>query len=525
MVVLPISNENSKSPLVIEIQGKTKDEVNEAKQIIESTIGDMARSYYFGEVDIKKELLRFIVGRAGAGVRKFVAKEEWQGAVVDLLIPSEGDDDGVVIVLKGDAASKLGGKGGIQSFLNRVKEDLIKEGERGSEFHSMTVSVEPRFVGRLIGKGGGGIQDLVSGIGEAGSVNVQFGGNRGKGKKEGDTTSSTFENGDGDVIVKGPKKEVEQVVDRIKKLVDGWKHTEFMSGYCETIRVAPGIAKKLGGSGSIVRHVRETLEKGVKGIEGNPSTLVSSLKINMEEGDKEDTITITGLKDIVQIAHQFLDEKAKRIADEVKVQIILADVLKGESNDVSKSIKKFLSFRGPLKRIMEKWSVHIKVIRHGNNTSINNRQEMGTGTDRSLHDSIEELSLDDIDNSNNNNNNNTNDDRGEVVIIGHKDSVSKAKTDLIGLAQWELDHSYSIEVEVPSETIPRIVGRGGAGINKIREECDVKVDINESKDRVTVVIEGTKNGCEKAKKMVNDIVEGVVSNIITFLFLFLFFQF
>jgi hypothetical protein len=58
----------------------------------------------------------------------------------------------------------------------------------------------------------------------------------------------------------------------------------------------------------------------------------------------------------------------------------------------------------------------------------------------------------------------------EILMI-----VEEAKNDAVASA-------YSTEFYIPQQFVARIVGAAGAGIQKYREQLDVKIDIDDSRD-------------------------------------------
>ncbi|KAG9098951.1 hypothetical protein FRC06_005808 [Ceratobasidium sp. 370] len=85
--------------------------------------------------------------------------------------------------------------------------------------------------------------------------------------------------------------------------------------------------------------------------------------------------------------------------------------------------------------------------------------------------------------------------------------VEKAKND-------EIDSGFTTEFTIPQEYVKHIVGSGGSGVNKIREQLDVKLDFTDEDEkevkrgkkasavRSRVKITGRKENVEEAKKRV-----------------------
>ncbi|CAE6410521.1 unnamed protein product [Rhizoctonia solani] len=91
-----------------------------------------------------------------------------------------------------------------------------------------------------------------------------------------------------------------------------------------------------------------------------------------------------------------------------------------------------------------------------------------------------------------------------------KQLAEKAKTD-------EIESSYVTEFDIPQEYARHIVGSGGSGINKLRDQLDVKVDLNDDADKegadtkkkgkksiakTHVKITGRRSNADEAKKRI-----------------------
>ncbi|KAJ1304542.1 hypothetical protein OPQ81_005683 [Rhizoctonia solani] len=85
-----------------------------------------------------------------------------------------------------------------------------------------------------------------------------------------------------------------------------------------------------------------------------------------------------------------------------------------------------------------------------------------------------------------------------ILIRGPSSDVTRAVEAIKQLAEKakndEIESSYVTEFDIPQEYARHIVGSGGSGINKLREQLDVKVDLNDDVDK-----EGT-DGKKKGKK-------------------------
>ncbi|CUA66866.1 Vigilin 1 [Rhizoctonia solani] len=82
-----------------------------------------------------------------------------------------------------------------------------------------------------------------------------------------------------------------------------------------------------------------------------------------------------------------------------------------------------------------------------------------------------------------------------ILIRGPSSDVTRALEAIKQLAEKakndEIESSYVTEFDIPQEYARHIVGSGGSGINKLRDQLDVKVDLND---------DGDKEGTDTKKK-------------------------
>ncbi|KAJ2848502.1 hypothetical protein IWW36_003259, partial [Coemansia brasiliensis] len=90
----------------------------------------------------------------------------------------------------------------------------------------------------------------------------------------------------------------------------------------------------------------------------------------------------------------------------------------------------------------------------------------------------------------------------EVEVKGRKDDVERVVAELQkrvqAAADYERLHSFRLQVPVPQQLLPRIIGRGGENIRRIRTERDVSVDTvdGSSGAPAQVKLQGTQEDVE-----------------------------
>jgi len=70
---------------------------------------------------------------------------------------------------------------------------------------------------------------------------------------------------------------------------------------------------------------------------------------------------------------------------------------------------------------------------------------------------------------------------------------------------------HETRIHISKEVHPKIIGKGGAQIRKIREETETKIDFpRENSESDIITITGKKENVEKAKNMIEAIVKETV---------------
>lgn len=106
-------------------------------------------------------------------------------------------------------------------------------------------------------------------------------------------------------------------------------------------------------------------------------------------------------------------------------------------------------------------------------------------------------------------------DNEVVTIRGPSRGVKKAHEELSSLLDFERENSNKIVIKVPSEHVPRVIGKNGDVINDIRAEFGVEMDFlqkstnDEVKEsgEVDLEITGTRTAIKEAAKKVEQIIK------------------
>ncbi|KAF9584251.1 hypothetical protein BGW38_007078 [Lunasporangiospora selenospora] len=112
-----------------------------------------------------------------------------------------------------------------------------------------------------------------------------------------------------------------------------------------------------------------------------------------------------------------------------------------------------------------------------------------------------------------------------IVVKGPKEEVERVAREIITLAEeakhQQIMNSYTVTFDIPATASPHVIGKGGANINKLTEQFQVKFDLNDraagaddkkkksANDMMEVTIQGVKKSVEAAKETIVKMVEQI----------------
>ncbi|KAJ3082951.1 hypothetical protein HK102_001369 [Quaeritorhiza haematococci] len=541
---------------ILEIQAKSRGEVEQARTALATMVKDLGASLFFGCVEIPRGLHKFVVGKQGSNIAKMKSKPEWNGRLVDVVVPNESDEsDEVVIVVRRNAptastpAAAKAVEKEAQTLVEKVKEEIISVATALADFVTRVINIDPKYHGRLIGSGGSTLKEMLAPYN--GAVSVKFPPSTGgahasaaKASADGDKESNNAKQvvNPSAVTVKGPQKEVADAIDKIQKMVAEWRHIEVMNSFEEVVRLPKGIGRKLIGLGAnhqgpavaglgappasaanigwLVRTLKDELaakeaaHQASKVSEKDMQSANLNMRVEISDGSDatEDVLTVIGPKHVVEMARRVLEERAKRLGEVASVEVRLFEEVGKEAKELlakdgpaadmrKKVMRRIIGKEGKVvKRVCEKYGVWVKF------------PDRAGGNKKGGHAAAEadEVALEASD---------APVPDGVVVVRGGKKDVESAKQELLELVEYEILHSCTINFVVPKRTLPHIVGRNGTKVMKMKEECDVRIDFKdlevaegeEEAQEVEVAIEGTRAGCAEAKSRILEIVDDMVN--------------
>uniref|UniRef100_H3CA34 Vigilin n=1 Tax=Tetraodon nigroviridis TaxID=99883 RepID=H3CA34_TETNG len=211
------------------------------------------------DVGVSYELHRFIIGQKGSGIRKMM--EEYE---VNIWVP-QPEKQLDVIKVTGLAANVERAK---QGLLERVKELQAEQEDRALRSFKVTMSVDPKFHPKIIGRKGA----VISQIRKDHDVNIQF-----PDKGDEDQTQDL-------IVISGYERNVEEARQTIQQLV-----AELQEMVSQDVHLDPRThARIIGARGKAIRKLMEEFKVDIR--------------FPPPGSDEPDKVTVMGLPDTVDNA-------------------------------------------------------------------------------------------------------------------------------------------------------------------------------------------------------------------------------
>jgi transcription antitermination factor NusA-like protein len=93
------------------------------------------------------------------------------------------------------------------------------------------------------------------------------------------------------------------------------------------------------------------------------------------------------------------------------------------------------------------------------------------------------------------------DKEDRIKIEGLPEEVEKAQASLEKMARDLISKLTFVEIVVDPKFYKHIIGKGGANVNRMKDELGVVINIAENDSSNLIRIEGSKAGVEKAKEV------------------------
>ncbi|KAI0266791.1 hypothetical protein BC834DRAFT_935068 [Gloeopeniophorella convolvens] len=372
-----------------------------------------------------------------------------------LFFPPESEEQSSVLLVY-DPTSPTASPSPVEKTKNveEVEKEILKFAKDAADVKSLSVSVEKKWHDAVIGQGGTTLNAI---IGEDKALSIKVG------AEANDPSTEDI------ILVRGASAEVDRAIRDILKIVEDAKNDLILSSYSVEFEIDRDFVGRIVGSqGASVNKLRDTL--GVKidfSDEGDDGRDASKRKKGTSQKSK---VTVTGRKENVEDAKRRILSQVERLADETTETLKIP--AQYHSGLIGQSGKYVI-------RLEEKYSVKITFPRES--------PEGQEGRTR------EHLKAD------------------EVFIKGGRKGVAGAKAELLEAVDFEKESNNVVQFTVPSRAIPRILGKGGATINEIKDDTGAVIDLDKSEDgnQATVTCRGSKKAIAAAKTAIQAIADQV----------------
>lgn len=88
------------------------------------------------------------------------------------------------------------------------------------------------------------------------------------------------------------------------------------------------------------------------------------------------------------------------------------------------------------------------------------------------------------------------------MIKGGKKGVAGAKAELVEAVEFEKESNNVLKFTIPTRAVARVLGRGGASINDIKDDTGAQIDVDKADDSdalTHIQVRGTKAAINAAK--------------------------
>jgi hypothetical protein len=326
--VTPVDNN------VLELQGKTMDEFDIAKDLLTDKIKKDSSDLYLEEVTVPADLHRYLVGKGGQNITKTKSLPIWEGRLLDLVVPQESSTSEAILVAVKKVSSSAAFKNE-KELVAAIHKHLVSTGSLAADTVSSIMLVPQKYHGKIIGAGGSGLKELLSKVNH--STSIKF---------------PAAQASDGDSItIKGPKNDVASIEVEIKKLIEQFSALEKNTSFADELTLLTEYGHKLFGPRGkdiswIFKAIREKFASGQyspkdkfeKELFQNTTGLLH-LNATLEEidGTESSKIRLSGPKGIVQEAKKILQARLEELENSLTVEVNLFSLISSEAQSILSS--------------------------------------------------------------------------------------------------------------------------------------------------------------------------------------------
>ncbi|CDO77315.1 hypothetical protein BN946_scf184775.g5 [Trametes cinnabarina] len=456
----PVATWERASVLNVDIIGE-KPKVDAAVSQFSATIGKL----FGGTKEVPIDWLVHRIINSHKNAKKIKGFHEAHNVLV-FFPPESAEQSSVLLVY--DPTSPNASPSPVEKAKNLedVEKELLKMAHDAADVKTQIVTVEKKWHDAVVGRSGTTLNAI---IGEDKTLSIKVGAEAGQPSEDA-------------ILVRGISADVDRAVGEILKIVEDAKNDEIVSSYAVEFDIdREFVGRIVGAGGASVNRLRDTL--GVKidfsdeadGAEKEREKEVVSGGKKKKGGaggaHPKSRVKIVGRKENVEEAKRRIQAQAERLADET------SEVLKIPHQYHSSLIGQNGKY---VIRLEEKYGVKITFPREAHAD--------GEGKTR------EQLKAD------------------EVLVKGGRKGVAQAKQELMDAVEFEKESNNVVKFTVPSRSVARILGKGGATINEIKDNTGAQIDVDKASDdsaSANITVRGTKKAITEAKAAILAISEQV----------------
>lgn len=334
--------------------------------------------------------------------------------------------------------------------LDDVANEVLKMAREATNVKSELIPVEKKWHSAVNGKSGATLNTI---IGEDPTLSIKFGNDAGGATED-------F------ILVKGFPSDVDRATEEIKATVEKAIENSFSIEFKINQEY---VGRVVGAGGAQINKLRDSLGVSIY-FETEAETVKepSKKKKEKEKPSQTSRVKITGRKENAEEAKKRILAQVEQYADET------SEVLKIPRQYHSSLIGQNGKY---VIRLEERYGVKITFPREATEWEGKTRESLTPD---------------------------------EVLVKGGKKGVAGAKAELLDALEVEKENDHSVQFTVPTRAIARILGRGGANINEIKDNTGAQIDVEKSfETEATVTVRGNKQGIKEAQAMILEIASTV----------------
>ncbi|KAI0695460.1 hypothetical protein BC835DRAFT_1306012 [Cytidiella melzeri] len=337
--------------------------------------------------------------------------------------------------------------------LEEVEKELLRMARDAADVKSQNVLVSKKWHEAIVGRNRTTLNAI---IGEDKTLSIKLG------AEVGDPSTEDI------IQIRGASADVTRAVKEIEKIVEDAKNDEIVGSYSIEFEIGQEfVARIVGSQGTGINKIRDQLGVKVDFIDEHEDKERDKKK--KAPAHRHVKVKITGRKENVEEAKRRIISQAERYADETTE--VLRIPRQYHPSLIGQSGRYVI-------RLEDTYNVKITFPR-GENGDAKPRENLKPD---------------------------------EVQVKGPKKGVVQAKAELLDAYEVEKSNNVEMKFTVPTRSVARILGKGGASVKDIKENTGAQIDIDKSTDNgdvTNVVLRGSKDSIAEAKAAILAIADQV----------------